>query len=527
MNKFWTYVKPDRIILFILAVYIITNFCHHNWTRDQGPYRGVIQWDVISYYAYLPATFIYNDLKLDFLDDPGFHNDNKMWPTSIENGNNLIITSMGLSMMYAPFFFMAHLLAPIFHEPRTGYNSIYQFFLVFGALTYVALALFVLKKILLLFYSPLITAITLLCIGLGTNLYYYSTFAAAVPHSFNFALIIFFLYAFIRWYEEPGIGNSVVNGLLIGLITLIRPTNALVLVVFWLWGVASLQDLKGRLKFYLRHLPAVGIMLFCIFIVWLPQLLYWKFITGHYLFYSYGPHGGNFYFSHPHLASLLVSYKKGWFVYTPLMLLVVPGLFLVRRQARGTLLPVAIFLVLFIYLQASWWCWWFGGSFGSRVFVDSYGIMAIPLAAVIGAVPGMKRRISRVGSGLLLTLLVLFQLFQTLQYSNGAIHYMGMNKDAYWETFLKLKPTGRFWNLLTIPDSDLGRLGIYVYYDTGENVSYLKNMEKKEALRVIRKQIDSNQRLTEEIHRYAKREDVDTGKAIDMVAEKIYKYKVQ
>ena len=50
--------SPRIVIIFLLLVYTATNFMHHNWTRDDGPNRGVIKWDVISYYANLPATFI-------------------------------------------------------------------------------------------------------------------------------------------------------------------------------------------------------------------------------------------------------------------------------------------------------------------------------------------------------------------------------------------------------------------------------------------------------------------------------------
>ena len=49
--------SPNLVIIFVLLVYLVTNFTHHNWTRDQGPDRGVIKWDVISYYSYLPAPF--------------------------------------------------------------------------------------------------------------------------------------------------------------------------------------------------------------------------------------------------------------------------------------------------------------------------------------------------------------------------------------------------------------------------------------------------------------------------------------
>ena len=57
------------VILAIVVSYMVTNFIHHNWTKDGPGERGVIHWDVISYYSYLPATFIYGDLSMGFLED--------------------------------------------------------------------------------------------------------------------------------------------------------------------------------------------------------------------------------------------------------------------------------------------------------------------------------------------------------------------------------------------------------------------------------------------------------------------------
>ncbi len=109
-------------ILFIALFYLGVDIAYHNWTRNKPKERGVIHWDVISYYAYLPATFIYGDVTLDFLDNPpeGFVNDDKFWFYEMETGKRLIVTSMGMSFMYAPGFFVAHALAPLFGQARDG-----------------------------------------------------------------------------------------------------------------------------------------------------------------------------------------------------------------------------------------------------------------------------------------------------------------------------------------------------------------------------------------------------------------------
>ena len=50
---------------FIFFSTLLINFSHHRWQQEDK----IIEWDIKSYYAYLPATFIYQDLSLDFIND--------------------------------------------------------------------------------------------------------------------------------------------------------------------------------------------------------------------------------------------------------------------------------------------------------------------------------------------------------------------------------------------------------------------------------------------------------------------------
>ena len=132
---------------------------------------------------------------------------------------------------------MAHLLAPVFGEPRDGFSSIYQFFLVFSSLVYAGVGFMLLRRILLRYVDSPVAAFIILLIGLGTNLYYYATFEAAMSHSYNFCFISLFLFLTIQWYEKTSMKRSFFLGLVFGLITLVRPTNILVLILLLLWEV--------------------------------------------------------------------------------------------------------------------------------------------------------------------------------------------------------------------------------------------------------------------------------------------------
>ena len=516
---------PRIVIILLLVVYGLTNLNHKNWTRDEGPMRGVIKWDIISYYAYLPAAFIYHDLSLDFTEDPEFLNDNKFWYQQTGIGKKVIITSMGLAYLYAPFFFMAHALAPDFDQARDGFQSIYQFFLVLSALFYLGFGFYFLWKFLARYFSPWITAITLFLIGMGTNLYYYSTHEAAMPHAFNFSLIALFLYLLARWYDRAGWKNSLLLGLVFGLIVLIRPSNAVLIILLVFWEVDTGKALWGRMRFLLRHAPLIGLMSAGFLRPWIPQFLYWKEVSGSFLYNSYSEVGSAFYFDNPHLLDFLFSYRKGWFVYTPLMLFAVIGFIPFYWIRRGLFYPVAVFLGVIIYVFSSWWSWWTGGSFGIRSMVDLMAILSLPLAAFLTWL-GKGKWWAAAAFSLLLAFTVFLNVFQTRQYQKVLIHGTAMTKASYWTIFLRLEDRYGYWQNLTEADFELARKGIYVYHPVIWDPEPWKGMSEEHAKIIIRKEIGWDTRLNLDIRRYCRRTGTGRQEVMDMLVDRIYRRRI-
>ena len=93
-----------------------------------------------------------------------------------------------------------------------------------------------------------------------------------------------------------------------------------------------------------------------------------------------------------------------------------------------------------------------------RALIESYAILAFPLAAFLTFIGKQKMAIK----GLLSTLVVVFafyNLFATGQYYYGAIHWDSMTKEAYWDSFGRLKPSPRFYELIKAPDYEAARKG--------------------------------------------------------------------
>lgn len=450
-------LKSSHWVIFIFLLIIpLVNFNHHRYNSKEG----VISFDIKSYYAYLPATFIYHDLSLSFMDDDIQKYGYWIWPVKTPTGKKAILTTMGQSVMYSPFFCIAHIYA--LSSPKyeaDGFSKPYHVAIQFSVFVYFILALFLLRKILLRYYSETVAAITLFAIGAGTNLFYYVGYEGPMTHGSNFFLIVVFIYLLEKWHREQSFKNSILLGALSGLIALIRPTNVAVLLLIPLWHVGSFKDLWASIQILLQNWLKVIIMAISFIIVWIPQFIYWKYVSGKFLFFSYGVRSDRFYWENPQIFKILFSYEKGWFVYTPLMLLAFVGIYFLVKKRLKLALPITIYLVVMVYVLSSWWSWWYGGAFGQRSMVDFYGLMAIPLAALIEYYYNLKWK--RYIVLLVLSLLVAFNQFNIQQYRRMAISYWWMNKEGYWENFLKIRPTCKYWNVAMHPNYDKARLGLY------------------------------------------------------------------
>ncbi|MBK8364442.1 MAG: hypothetical protein IPL24_12450 [Bacteroidetes bacterium] len=73
------------------------------------------------------------------------------------------------------------------------------------------------------------------------------------------------------------------------------------------------------------------------------------------------------------------------------MLFAFAGLFLLKDELKKIQTGIWLFILLNIYITFSWWCWWYGGAFGMRSMIDSYAIMALPLASTVNYFRNKKR----------------------------------------------------------------------------------------------------------------------------------------
>lgn len=426
--------------------------------HSAAPWKNlkVIQHDVIFLYEYLPALFIYGDLSFAFTDRLPKELADQIWLRTTDTGARVPKMTAGAALLYAPFFLAAHLTAILVGIPANGYSWIYHYFIVLGAITYAITGLILLRRLLLATFSDTVVAITLVSIFAATNLLYYTTIESGMTHAYSFFLFALWLRLTAAWHARPQTGTALALGATLGLLTLVRPSNVVVALVFLLYLPDHLGTWRQKLDLLRRNSIQLVPALVAAALVLSPQLAYWKYFTGSWLYYSYGDE--TFFFSRPHIIDGLFSYRKGLLVYTPVMALAFAGFALLWTRARPWFWSVTVFTAVNLYVVFSWWCWWYGGSFGSRALIESYAIWALPLAAIYARLLSSRPSVKTVAIAVV-GMLAIVNLFQTWQYRRTLIHWDSMTQEAYWSVFLSRRRPLDYEQKLRTPDYERAQRG--------------------------------------------------------------------
>lgn len=487
-------IKISAVAIFIVVISCLAMDIYFQNFKKQ---ERVIEWDIHSYYAYLPATFIYKDIKLEKSDYFFGKNYALFWPSTTEDGKKVIKTSMGMAILYAPFFFVGHTIAVFTDYPDNGYSEPYKLLLLLSAIFYLIVGLDFVRKTLNIFnFSDKQIAITLLLIGMGTNLLCYSSLCGTMSHVYSFCLFAMFIYYSIKWHEQPSLTHTLFIGFLFGIISLVRPTNGIIGLLFLLYGISNWQELKARVLFFLSKFKLLLLIVFCIVLVWLPQIAYWKIVTGHFFYYSYI--GERFFFDNPKIIDGLFSFRKGWLLYTPMMAFALLGIPLLRNELKKIKLPIVLFVLLNIYIIFSWWCWWYGGSYGQRSMVDSYSLLAIPLACVVKFIDERKLFMKTIFYVFALFFSVL-NIFQTFQLAAASLHYDGMTAELYFKQFGKIDMIENFEDYMDPPNYEEALRGNRASTTSHQTIEMQTRMETP--LQNIMPPISNNFTKTKEIER--------------------------
>lgn len=351
---------------------------------------GIFYGDALGYYAYLPSAFIHNNLThiQDMADDETIPQEisggMSRWKGSYgtnEEGNVIIQYTYGVSLLHSPFFVIGHFIQVASKESANGFQKPYILVMRLGSLVFSLLGFFILYQALIIYFEKQLVLFGLISLFIGTNVLWFTVVQAGMSH-----IPLFFLYSAmillsIKTLKKPRRLLFMLIGLVLGLITLIRPTDVIAIMIPILWGVNSKEALNTRFLFIKEHLGAILLLALPMFMLpIIPQLYYWKIMTGDWLYYSYTDQGFNW--SNPQLLKGLFGASNGWFTYTPLMLLAAIGMVFIKKQNPSYFLNL-ILVPLYLYIIYSWWCYNYINGFGSRPMIHLYPLLIFSLLALI------------------------------------------------------------------------------------------------------------------------------------------------
>lgn len=416
MKRFVTFL----LLLLFFSFTLFLTFNRHSKSGINN-YHSEIWADKAGYYVYLPALFIYNfsgeqmPEDIDMLTGNGFTIQDEVIKTKY---------TYGVALMQLPFFITGHWLSETLGYENDGFSLIYHKIINVSAVVYSWLGLILLYIFLIRYVKKTTAILTLACVYLGTNVFYYSVFDTGMSHIYSFFLFSAFLYISPQILKpKTRFTTLLLFGFITGLIIMVRPINMIFLPVYFFFNKVSFKEIKEYTK-QLSVIVAVALL------VMIPQFLYWEYSTGNYVSYSYEGEGFTNILK-PRIAELWFSTNNGLLIFNPIVIFILAGIVYMYRQSRLKSLLLGGYFLLISLLFASWHDWTYGCSYGSRPFTEYMALLSFPFSLFIQKHTS-KTMISYV-SVLLIILLIVYNL--KLVFSYDGCWYGGIWD---WNELIKL-----------------------------------------------------------------------------------------
>jgi hypothetical protein len=485
LSKFLHWPTSKLFVLFLFIAQWQILFVRLDCERI----NSVIGSDGRGYYEYLQRTIIQRDYPFAL---PVFGKEKSAIGVGVNDTRTDFTVNkyfFGEALALLPFFLSADMLTQALQpDLRDGYSAYYQIAISIAALCYLLLGLWMLSRLLKrMNYPRPVINVVLLLVFLGTNLYYYALQEPSMSHVYSFAIIATFLDQLHLQISSVKPWRWIYLSVLISWIVLLRPIN-IVIALSLLTFTGSVTSLKQFIYSAFSKQRYILLALLIPFVFVAVQSCFYFVQTGFWWVDSYGEEG--FDFSKPEILNVLFSFRKGLFVYTPLLFLVFPGLWFYYKR-EGSFSAISWFLIILVhwYITSSWWYWAYGGSYGMRPLIDFFPFYLIAIAALIEK--AFKHNFSLKALVLIVSLGILLNLFQIWQYVQSILPNERMNAAKYSHIFLQ---TQRHFRFLYLSEENSDPFSLYSneiiakfdYHPAGELISELSNRPtKRNAIELI------------------------------------------
>jgi hypothetical protein len=374
-------ISEGLLVLFFMLTLPFSN----PWVRGDG----------VGYYAFARSLLI--EHRLDFrrdwlkanatfqmgrLDSAG--NIKREEYTVTGHLNNHF--SIGPAILWFPFLIAAHgsvLLLDRFggRIPADGYSRPYIVAMALATALYGFGALFISFRLARKYVSENCALVATLGIWMGSSLPVYMYLNPSWSHAQSAFMAALFFWYWNNSRRERSFREWVVLGAIGGLMMDVYYVSAVLLIVPLLESLIAYWKAFNRSRAGAIQQLFLGNIAFAIAVLlaFLPTLITKKIIYGSYLNFGYVEH---WYWHSPALLKVAFASEHGLFSWTPLLLLAVSGLFLLRRYDRDMAFYSAAAFGSYLYVIGCYQDWHGISSFGSRFFVLLTPLFVLGLAVL-------------------------------------------------------------------------------------------------------------------------------------------------
>ena len=385
------FTKYER---FLVLLFFLTLPLSNPWVRGDG----------VGYYAFGRAMLIDGNLDFtkDWLDANSSFRMGRVDPDGNVNQNQFTATghldnhfTIGPAILWAPFLVMAHLVVEVSHifgsrVSADGFSSPYRIAMALGTALCGFLGIWFSFLLARKYCGEKWAFVAALGIWFASPLPVYMYFNPSWAHAHSAFVVALFLWYWDRTRTERSPRQWLILGAIAGLMMDVYYISSVLLIVPLMESLAGYWDrlkigeiIRARTLFVSNVIFAITILL-----TFFPTLITKKIIYGGYFNFGYTEH---WFWKSPALLKVCFSAEHGLFSWTPILLLSVAGLFLLRRYDRDLAFFLTGGFLVYLYAIGCYENWAGISSFGNRFFISLTPLFVLGLASFFGWIASMWR----------------------------------------------------------------------------------------------------------------------------------------
>ena len=366
--------------------------------------RRIYASDEIQYFAYTHSLLFDGDL--DFSNEYlHFYNSDKVKFADIytdlyskrepDTGLPINVAPIGTGLLWLPSYALTHGFVLIANAlganiAADGYSAPYVAAICLTSYLFGCLGLLLCYFLTRQQFGRGIAALSVITMWLATPVIFYTVIAPPWSHATSLLAVSLFLWLWWRTRRAEGrkVWEWALLGASAGLMMLVREQDALFLIVpfvdfaWWLFSHRSGDGAGVPLtrSAILGRIAGFGLMVGTAAVVFIPQLIAYRVITGH-----FGPSkvvSGKLTWTSPNFFNVLFSPEHGLLPWTPVLALALVGLVLLWHRERIMAVAFGAAFLLQVYIAGSFLTWQSASSFGQRRFINCTLIFVLGFAAL-------------------------------------------------------------------------------------------------------------------------------------------------